>query len=63
MKIKTSDFRQMKSVPYALDNNRRLKVAAHAHAQIGERFFQYEDADGNILFVRESNIDAQSNRK
>ena len=58
MKIKPNDFRRVKAIPYLLGEDRRIRIAEHAQAEPGERFVEHEDSLGNILLVRECNIDA-----
>lgn len=57
MNIKTTDFRSVRSRPYVLTENRLIRIAEHARATVGEKFYQHEDAEGNILLIRACNVD------
>ena len=58
MKIKT-DFRLVRKMAYTLSANRLLRVMEDVEAEIGDKYYQYEDDCGNLLFIREENQDLQ----
>ena len=54
MKIKT-DFRLVRKMAYTLSANRLLRVMEDVEAEIGDKYYQYVDNKGTIVFVRAEN--------
>ena len=56
MKI-PKQFRQVRKMAYTLSPSRLLRVAEEAEAHEGDKFYQFQDEEGNLLFVAAGNID------